>query len=51
MQVLLLPLQAGRSRLGEEPDFAFPILDFPLLSGVVEFDVGGPVDFEPAEFM
>jgi hypothetical protein len=30
---------------------AYPILHFPLLTGVVEFDVGGAVNFKPAEFM
>jgi hypothetical protein len=30
---------------------AYPILHFPLLSGVVEFDVRGSVDFKPTEFM
>jgi hypothetical protein len=47
----LLPLQTGRSRLGEEADPAFAVLHFPLLCGGVEFDVGGPMDFKPAEFM
>ena len=51
LQVLLLPLQAGGSGPGDEANLAFPVLHFPILSGVVEFDVGGPVDFKPAEFM
>ena len=48
---MLFPLHAGRSRFGDEPGPAFPVLHFPMLRGVVEFDVAGPVDFKPAEFM
>ncbi len=46
----MLPLQACGPGLGEEADSAFLVLDFPLLSGVVEFDVAGALDFEPAKF-
>jgi hypothetical protein len=38
LQVLLLPLQTGGSVPGDEPDLAFTLLHFPILSGVVEFD-------------
>ena len=48
---MLLPLQAGRPGFGDEPDLAFPVDYFPMLGGVVEFDVAGPMDFKPAEFM
>ena len=51
MQVFLFPLKANRPGPGAEPDFASPVHYFPMLSGVVEFDVAGPVDFKPAEFM
>jgi hypothetical protein len=51
LQVLLLPLQTSRSRLGDEPDSASPVLQFLLLGGVVEFEVGGPMDFKPADFV
>ena len=50
-QVLLFPLQASGSGPGEEADPASAALHLPLLRGIVEFDVGGPEDFEPAEFM
>ena len=51
LQVGLLPLQAGRPGFGDEPDFASPVLHLPMLRGVVEFDVAGPGDFKPADFM
>jgi len=51
LQALFLPLQTGGSSFGDEPDPASPVLHFPLLGGVVEFDVAGPGDFKPAEFM
>jgi hypothetical protein len=51
LQVLFLPLQAGRSGPGDEPDLASAVLHFPLLRGVVEFDVAGSGDFKPTEFM
>jgi hypothetical protein len=51
LQVLFLPLQTGGSGPGEEADLAFPVDCLPMLPGVVEFDVGGTVDFKPAEFM
>ena len=52
LQVALFPPQASRPRFGgDESDLALPVLHFPMLRGIVEFDVGGPVDFEPAEFM
>jgi hypothetical protein len=51
LQVLSLPVQASGPRLGNKPDLAFSVLHFPMLSGVVEFDVAGSGDFKPAEFM
>jgi hypothetical protein len=51
LQVLFLPLQAGRSGPGEEAYIAFAVDYLPLLRGVVEFDVAGSGDFKPAEFM
>ncbi len=51
MQVLVLPIQAGGTGPGNEPDPAFPVFNLPMLSGVVEFDVAGPGDFEPAKMM
>jgi hypothetical protein len=51
LQIHLLPLQAGGSGPGDKPDPAFLVLYLPFLSGVVEFDLGGPMDFQPAEFM
>jgi hypothetical protein len=51
LQVLLFPLQTSGSGLGDEPAPAFVILYFPMLCKVVEFDVAGPGDFKPAEFM
>jgi hypothetical protein len=50
-QVPLLPLQANRPRFGYEPDFAFPVLHFPMLRKVVEFDVADPRDLQAAQFM
>ncbi len=47
----MLPLQARSTRLGDKPDFVLPVLHFPMLRGVVEFDVAGPGDLKPAEFM
>ena len=47
----MLPLQAGGTGFGEKPGLAFSVDYLPLLSGVVEFDVGGTVDFEPAKFV
>jgi hypothetical protein len=51
LQVLLFPFQAGGSGPGREQDFIVTVPDFPMLRGVVEFDVGGSGDFEPAKFM
>jgi hypothetical protein len=51
LQVLVFPLKAGGSGLGNEPNLASPVLDFPMLSAVVEFDVAGPGDFELPKFM
>ena len=48
---LLLPLQAGRAGLGDEPNFAFAVDHLPFLVGVVKFDVAGPGDFQVAKFM
>ena len=31
--------------------FAFPVLYFPMLRGVIEFDVSGAVSFQPPKFM
>jgi hypothetical protein len=51
LQIHIFPLQAGGSGPGNEPNPA-PAVDYlPILVGVVEFDVGGPMDFKPAEFM
>jgi hypothetical protein len=47
----MLPVQACSTGSGNEPDLAFSVFDFPMLRGVVEFDVGRSVDFKPAEFM
>ncbi len=51
LKVLLFPFQASISGPGEEPDLIFPVDYFPMLRGVVEFDVAGAVDLQPAEFM
>jgi len=51
LQVQLLPLQTSGPGPGEKANPAFHVLYLPLLNGVVEFDVGGSVDFKPAEFM
>jgi len=32
-------------------NLTLPLRSFPLLSGVVEFNVAGPMDFKPVEFM
>jgi hypothetical protein len=40
LQVLLFPVHTGRSGPGKEADLAFPVDYLPMLSGVVEFDVG-----------
>ena len=46
LQVLLFPLQAGGSVLGEETHVTSPVLYLPLLRAVVEFDVAGPGDLK-----
>lgn len=51
LQVLLLPLQARGTGPGKESDFSAPILYFPMLRGVVEFEVGGSGDLKPTEFV
>jgi hypothetical protein len=51
LQVVLFPLQASGSGLGNKPDLASPVFDLPMLRRVVEFDVGGPCDLQAAEFM
>lgn len=51
MQVVVFPLQTGGSGSGDEPDPAFAVPYLPFLVGVIEFDVTGPGDFEPAKFM
>jgi hypothetical protein len=51
LQVLLFPLQASRSGFGDKPDPASPVLHFPLLSRVVEFEVAGPSNLKLAEFI
>ncbi len=51
MQVLVLPLQTDGSGSGEEPGPTFPVDYLPVLLRVVEFDVTGPGDFEPAKMM
>ena len=51
MQVLLLPIQANRSGLGDEPDLASAVLYFPMLRVVVEFEVAGPGYLKPSQFM
>jgi len=51
LQVSLLPFQAGGTGPGEEADFASLVLHFPMLTGVVEFDLAGPGDFQVAKFM
>ncbi len=47
----MLPFQAGGTGLGEEPDLAASVDYLPMLSGVVEFDMARPGDFQPAKFM
>jgi hypothetical protein len=51
LQVLLFPLQTSGSGFGEVAHVASPVLYLPLLRGVVEFDVAGPGDLKPADFM
>lgn len=51
LQVAVFPIHTGGSRSGEEADAAFAVLDFPMLSGVVEFDVSGPVYLHTSELM
>ena len=52
LQVFLFPLQvSGRSGLCDEPDPAFSVDHLPFLIGVIEFDVAGAVDFQPANFV
>jgi len=51
LEVRLLPLQASGAGLGDEPHPALLVDYLPMLSGVVEFDIAGPGDFESAEFM
>ena len=51
MQVLVFPFEASRSGLGDEPDLASPIFDFPMLRPVIEFEVAGPGYLKPSQFM
>jgi hypothetical protein len=51
LQVGLLPLQTDGAGPGNEPDFASAVFDFPMLRGVVEFDLAGPGDLQPAKLM
>ena len=51
MQVLLLPIQANRSGLGDEPGLSYPVLHFPMLRVVVEFEVAGAGYLKPSQFM
>jgi hypothetical protein len=51
LQILLFPLQTSGSTPGEEGSLASAVFYFPILSSVVEFDVAGPGDFKPPEFM
>jgi len=46
-----VPIQTGNTGFGNEPDFVSPVLHFPMLRGVVEFEVASPGDLEPAQFM
>ena len=50
LQILFFPLQKRRSGLGDEPDPASAVLNFPMLSGIVECDVACPRDFKGAKF-
>ena len=45
----MFPLQTGGSRPGREADYTLDLLHLPLLSGVIELDGAGPVDFQSAE--
>ena len=51
LEILVLPLQAGRTGPGNIPNLASPVLNFPMLRGVGEFDRAGPGDFEPAKIV
>jgi hypothetical protein len=51
LQVLLFPRQTSSSGFGDEPDLASPIFHFPMLTGVVEFDVASAVDFKLPQFV
>ena len=51
LQVLVLPMEAGGTGPGDEPDPAFRVLHFPMLRGVVEFEVAGTVNFKLAKLM
>ena len=51
MHVVVFPLQARSAGPREKTDFASPVLNLPVLGDVVEFNVGGAVDFQPAEFV
>ena len=51
MQVLVFPFEASRSGLGDEPDLASPIFDFPMLRLIIEFEVAGPGYLKPSQFL
>jgi hypothetical protein len=42
---------AGSYGFSDKPDPASLVLHFPMLRGVVKFDVAEPGDFKPANFM
>lgn len=44
------PIEAGLTGGIFTEDFAFLILYLPCLPGIVELDVGGPLDVERADF-
>jgi hypothetical protein len=51
LQVLLLSLQTNGSGLGDEANLAFEVDYLPFPVGVVGFDVGDAVKFQPVTFV
>ena len=47
----MIPVQALGSGPGDKSDAASVIFYLPMLRGVVEFDVRGAGDFQPAKFV
>ena len=51
LTVSRVQFQASRSGLGDEPGFSSPVLHLPMLRLIIEFEVAGPGDLKPSQFL